>query len=122
MNRVDFLADREVGFVLKDAPKVKHLIPLMEIIADVLGVGTGSKAVLEAYMDLVNNFKNEFKVLLGVSQDELEKVVSPEIALGIINVREGKVKIAPGYDGVFGKISVDKTAIKKPKEEQASLF
>ena len=122
MNRVDSMADRKPGFIPENSPKVKHIIPLMEIIADVLGTGVGSKAVMEMYLDLVHNFNNEFKILLGVAQADLEKVTSPEMAQAIVNVREKKVKIEPGYDGEFGKISVDKTKIKKTEQKQESLF
>ena len=122
MNRVDNFTDREKKFIPKDAPKIKYIIPLMEVISDVINSGVSSKAVSDIYFDLINNFNNEFKVLLSISQGDLEKVTTSNIAQAIINVREGKVNIQPGYDGEFGKISVDKTEIKKSEDKQESLF
>ena len=122
MNRVDSFSDREPGLVPKNSPKVRHIIPLMEIISDVMRVGVSSKAVSDIYFKLINTFNNEFKVLLGVDYNDLEKVTDSKIAQAIINVREGRVKIDPGFDGKFGKISVDKTKAKETKDEQVKLF
>ncbi|MFH1749651.1 MAG: endonuclease Q family protein, partial [bacterium] len=122
MNRVDSFADRGSGFIPKNSPKVRHIIPLMEIISDVIGTGVSSKAVLDIYFELVHSFNNEFKILLGVDYRDLEKVTSPEIAQAIINVRQGRVKIEPGYDGEFGRIAVDKTKIKEIRQKQEKLF
>jgi len=67
---------------------------------------------------LVAQFCSEFKVLTEVAIEELSRY-NPRIAQGIANLREGKVHIQPGYDGVFGRISVF-----SPEAElkQASLF
>ena len=47
LNRVEQLADRKEGFRPEGAVPFKSLVPLGEIIADVLGVMTGAKQVLE---------------------------------------------------------------------------
>ncbi|MFC1656591.1 endonuclease Q family protein [Patescibacteria group bacterium] len=122
MNRVDTFADRKVGYIPKNTPKVRHIIPLMEIISDVIGVGVSSKAVSDTYFKLIDSFNNEFKILLGVDYIDLEKVTDAKTAQAIINVREGKVNIKPGYDGEFGKISVDKTILKETENKQIKLF
>jgi len=45
------------------------------------------------------------------------------IADAIMRMREGRVRIAPGYDGEYGKISIFGNDEKPKKhEEQLSLF
>lgn len=117
LSRVEELSDRPPGFKPEGAIPFKNLIPLEEIIADVLGVGIGTKQVELEYKKLIDNFGNEFSVLLERSEEELEKVTLPEIVQGIMKMREGKVFVEPGYDGVYGKIRIFDKEDKK-KEEQ----
>ena len=51
-------------------------------------------------------FKTEFNILLDVSKQELEKETLPEIVEAIIRVRQGRVMINPGYDGVYGEVGI----------------
>ena len=41
---------------------------------------------------------------MDVEHKDLIKVVDERLANVIINNREGKLKIEPGYDGVYGKV------------------
>ncbi len=121
MNRVDKLADlpaealprRQAGLAEAGRNKIpfRHLIPLNEIIADVLGVGVASMAVRKEYEKLIDIFGNEFKILMDADYEGLKKISSPAIALGIINVREGRVELIPGYDGEYGKIKILKSSV-----------
>ena len=122
LNRVDQLADRPEGFKPNNAIPFKSLVPLSEIIADALGVATGTKQVEEEYKHLIKNFSNEFKILLEVPRSELETITLPEIAEGIARVREGKVDIEPGYDGVYGKIRIFSKGEPKTLSKQGTLF
>jgi uncharacterized protein (TIGR00375 family) len=139
LNRVDELSDREFGFTPERAIPYKSVVPLEEIIAETFGVGTASKKVLAMYEKMVASVVpspeglglgrgdccNEFSILLDLSQDQIAAISNPEIASSVIRVREGKVKLEGGYDGVFGKIhiydDVERNRLfKKPK--QKSLF
>ena len=122
LNRVDALADREEGFKPQGAIPFKSLIPLAEIIADALGVLSGAKQVEKEYENLIEKFGNEFKILLGASRQDLESATSPEIAEGIERVREGKVFIEPGYDGVYGKVRIFSKGEKANLSKQKTLF
>jgi uncharacterized protein (TIGR00375 family) len=122
LNRVDSLADRPEGFKPENAIPFKSLIPLEEIIADALGQGVGTIEVEKEYKNLIEKFDNEFNVLLNAKREDLEKVTLPEIAEGIIRVREGKVFIEPGYDGVYGKIRIFQKEEQKKLSKQGTLF
>lgn len=106
MHRVDRLADRKDGFKPKGAPGFSSIIPLPEIIAETLKVGVSSKKVSNAYLDLLSKLGSEFNILMDVPLDDIEKAGSPVFREAISRMRTGKIHIAPGYDGEFGKISI----------------
>ena len=109
MNRVDELADknRSENYIDKNRASFKKLIELDKIIAESLNIKSrSSKRVQTEYKNLVNNFTNEFEILLNISRENLNKITLPEITEGIIRVRQGKVKIKPGFDGQYGEIKI----------------
>jgi len=122
MNRVAELADREDGFKPENAIPFKSLIPLEEIIADAFRVGVGSKRVREEYEKLIAALGSEFDILLDAEITTLRDATLPEIAEGIMRVREGKVRIEPGYDGEYGKIEIFKEGEQQTITTQKSLF
>lgn len=105
LHRVEELADREDGYTPKGAVPFVHAVPLREIIASVSGKSEASVYVLKAYEKLLEKFGTEMDVLLK-SDTESIKEVDKELASAIENVREGRVKVTPGYDGVFGIVDV----------------
>ncbi len=120
--RVEELADREEGFVPKDAIPFKTLLPLYEIISFVTGTNQlYSKPVIKEQDKLIDKFDNELNVLLNVTKEELLKITSERIADAIIKVREGRVKYIPGYDGVYGRPVFDDEEFKKHEEEKKNI-
>ena len=105
-HRVADLADRPENFVPPNAIPNKYLIPLEEIIANALGVTVTANSVLETYHKLIAQGKSEFNILLDMPINELDSFAPPRIAEGVRLVRAKKLNIIPGYDGVFGKISI----------------
>ena len=121
MNRVEQLSDRPEGGKPEKIIPFKSLIPLREIIADAFGVGKSSKLVQEEYRKLVNTLGSEFEILLNRERNQLEEITSSLVAEGIIRVREGKVKVYPGYDGEFGKIEIFSSEEKERFKQGSSM-
>jgi uncharacterized protein (TIGR00375 family) len=128
--RVEELADRPAGYKPQDAIGFMHLLPLSEIIAAVIGMSNPSvQGVWSVYNKLIENFRDEYTVLIDAERADMAKIVEPRIADAVVNVREGKIHIIPGYDGVYGQpvfSESEKPAEKqeKPKivKKQRSLF
>jgi len=116
--RVELLADREEGFVPKNAVPFKNLIPLSEVIAGTTGHAVSSKQVWEDYYKLINEFGNEFNVLLSADENELKKIITEKIAENIIINRNQKIPFKPGYDGVYGVPMFNGDDFKKYKEQK----
>lgn len=104
MHRINDLADRK-KIESKNHIPYKNLIPLQEIIAEVFTVGKKSKKVQAEYFNIIKNYP-EFQVLIDLTEEELNKITSPEITEAIIKVRNKETNIIPGYDGIFGKINI----------------
>lgn len=121
LNRVQEIATRAEGYVDKIRPPFKSLVPLQELIAEAYGMGKQSKKVQSKYEEMILAGRSEFNVLLNMSHDELNNISEQLIAEAIIRVREGKLEVIPGYDGVYGVIKVfsDKD---RQAAEQEKLF
>ncbi len=87
-------------------PPFANLVPLQEILSEAQGAGVGSKKVQDEYQRLVVKFGDELKILLEIAKEELLKVTDSKIVEGILNVRAGKLRIEPGYDGVYGVVKI----------------
>ncbi|OGW57200.1 MAG: DNA helicase UvrD [Nitrospirae bacterium RBG_16_43_8] len=122
MHRVDKLADRKNGFKPENAPIFYSVIPLAEIISETFKVGVNSKAVRNEYLKLLENLGNEFKILMDCTTEEIESAGSPQLAEAISRVRKGRVNIAPGFDGEYGKVKIFEEVERKKPKGQARLF
>ena len=122
MHRVEELSDRPEGFIPKNVIPFIHLIPLEEIISEAMGYRVGTKAVETEYERLTERGGSEFQILLDATPDELASFVPAKILEGIIRMRQGKVSIIPGHDGVYGKISILPDKKEEGSKEQLKLF
>lgn len=84
----------------------ESLVPLPEIIADVIGVGVASKKVVTLYENLIKKLGNELYILRTADLNKVAVASSLEIADALNRVRTGNVYIEPGYDGIFGVVKV----------------
>ena len=119
--RVEELADRPMGFRPEGAVDYVHLLPLSEIISAVTGSrNLASGRVWETYMKLIKEFGDEFTVLLDAPKDGIARVAGERIAEAVVRVREGRVKVVPGYDGVYGQILIFEEPVPE-REGQTTL-
>jgi uncharacterized protein (TIGR00375 family) len=107
MHRVEELADRPEGFVPSSARPCLHVIPLEEIVREVYGIKTVTKRVRKTCETLVEHFGSELGLLLHVPEDELREGLTDEMFRAITAARRGDVRIFPGHDGVYGRVSIN---------------
>jgi len=124
MHRVEELADRPPGFIPSQKPPAVHLVPLLEIISEALGKGVQSQIVKRTYQQLLELGGKEFDLLLYADLEELKEILPSKVLEGIRRVREGKLYIRPGYDGVYGRISIfsEEKSPEPSQPRQQSLF
>jgi uncharacterized protein (TIGR00375 family) len=124
--RVEELADRPMGFRPEGSVDYMHLLPLSEIISTFLGLSyPGVQKVWKVYNALVERFGDEYTVLIDAPREEMSEIVDPKIAEAVVRVRDGKVKVIPGYDGVYGQLVIfegeKEQMLEKGKVNQRSL-
>ncbi len=105
-HRVELLADRHQGSGRATAPTFWSAVPLAEVLSEVMGVGTASKTVQEAYMRLLASLGNELSVLLKTPPADIAAAAPPLVAEAIGRVRQGLVHVSPGYDGRYGCVKI----------------
>lgn len=105
-HRVQRLADREAANVAKRKIPFKSIVPLAEILAEVYGVAsTQSKKVDTEYSRLTDELADEFTLLLDTPISDIHRS-NANLALAIEKMRAGELTIKPGYDGVYGIVSI----------------
>lgn len=110
----------------KNRPPYVMLVPLQEILGEVLGVGVLSKRVDELYEQMVSGLGTELDILLKTDLELVSKLAGERVAEGVKKVRSGEMVVKPGYDGVFGVVKIwssqEELINVKSSLEQQSLF
>ncbi|MCR4666284.1 MAG: UvrD-helicase domain-containing protein [Desulfovibrio sp.] len=103
LHRVMDLADRKQVPSLPFEPPFRSIVPLQEIIAELLGMGAGSASVSREYTEAITTLGPELEILLEKPIDMLS-AYWPELGLACERLRTGKVLLEGGYDGEFGHV------------------
>jgi len=106
LNRVHQLADRVQPRWPDHAPEVCHLIPLQELLGELLGQGAETGRVRQAYGRLLGRLGPELVILRELPLDALRQAGGELLTEAVRRLRQGEVRRQPGYDGEYGVIRV----------------
>jgi uncharacterized protein (TIGR00375 family) len=120
--RVEQLADRPDNMIPSKRKPFYNIIPLAEILSEVLMVGTGSKRVQQCMNTLIERFGPEFNILHDMDYRLLDKIEIPLLSEAIKRMRQGHIELTPGFDGEFGKIKIFDHSEREYLSRQKSLF
>lgn len=102
--RVNELSDRkEIITPPSTAGETFSLVPLQEILSEIMQVGPASKSVTLEYERLLDKFGSELSILQDMPVEDLTKH-STLLGEGISRLRKGEVIKHAGYDGEYGVI------------------
>lgn len=119
LNRVEELADRDEPLLQR---RFVSLIPLTEILSEILSCGPGTKKVAAAYEALLRELGPELEILMEVPLDAVEKAGGPLLAHALGRMRSGEVIRLGGFDGEYGVIKLFHESEMERLAGQAALF
>jgi DNA helicase-2/ATP-dependent DNA helicase PcrA len=122
MNRVLQLADREDDTASASTVPFYPLIPLKEILSEIVGTGPASKKVERLYDEIVQAAGSEFDLLIGLPLSDVEALFPDLLSEAIRRMRAGDVHIEEGFDGEYGKVRVFGDGEVRRLDSQKSLF
>ncbi|HPI94075.1 MAG TPA: UvrD-helicase domain-containing protein [Deltaproteobacteria bacterium] len=106
LHRVEELAERSEGEKPSSAKPFFPLIPLAEIMAEIMQVASPTKRVMEVHEKITGRLGGELPLLLDAGLDEIASVAGETLALAVRRMRAGEVHKEAGYDGTFGRVRV----------------
>ncbi|MBN1559277.1 UvrD-helicase domain-containing protein [candidate division KSB1 bacterium] len=120
--RVEELADRPQGYTPADVKPFKSLIPLAEVLAEVVGSGPSTKRVDQLYHKLLRELGAELDILIELSLPDIQAVGGDLLMEAISRMRNGMIDPIPGYDGEYGVIKIFKQGEREKILQQESFF
>jgi DNA helicase-2/ATP-dependent DNA helicase PcrA len=106
LSRVLGLADRPEARQPRASEGFRSQIPLPEVLSELTGMGSSSRAVSAVYARLIGSFGSEFACLMDAPVEDIGRRHGSLLAEAIRRMREGKTNPTPGYDGEFGVVRV----------------
>ncbi|MEG2172536.1 MAG: UvrD-helicase domain-containing protein [Desulfovibrionaceae bacterium] len=105
LHRVLELADRAQPAVLAGEAAFTSLVPLPELLGEILRVGAKSRKVAQHYAQLIGHFGSELDILNRIAESDLRQRWEA-LGEGIARMRRGEVIREGGYDGEYGTVRV----------------
>jgi superfamily I DNA/RNA helicase len=119
LHRVHELSDRNEPNLSKT---FCSLIPLGEILGEILDCGPTAKKVLSFYEDLLSALGPELHILMNAPLHKIERAGGPLLREAIDRMRGSRVIRQEGYDGEYGVIRLFEEAEKRALAGQEALF
>ena len=104
--RVAALADRPEGFCPDGARPFANLVPLVEVLGEILGVGPAAGRVRRSYDKLLASAGSEMSVLMDLPIEDADRQGPPLLGEALRRMRAGEVRRIAGFDGVYGIVRV----------------
>jgi len=104
LHRVNALAERKKGEKPTRSHPFYSVVPLVEIISEIVRVGPNSKKVSHLYNKALTELGSEFSILHEMGIDQINSFNMPLLGEAIQRMRKNQIYLTPGFDGEFGKI------------------
>ncbi len=122
LSRVEELADRPEGARPDTAPAFLSLVPLTDILAEVLQAGPKTVKVAQAYRTALERLGPELSILMDHEPEHIASANIPLLAEAIGRMRAKRVDISPGFDGEYGAIKIFSDRERAQLRGQKTLF
>ncbi len=122
LSRVEELADRPEGVRPDGAAPFRNLVPLPEVLGELLGIGAAAGGVQRAYHKLLDKLGPELALLEALPIEEVRRAGTPLLDEALARMRDGRVIREAGYDGEYGVIRLFTDEELRRRAAVASLF
>ena len=120
LHQVEQRADRTLTQAEQLAPPFRYILPLEDLLAELLELSPKAKKVQRHYFQLIYRYGPELPLLMERSLDDIDYNELPLFREALARLRQGDIHITPGFDGRPGLIEIfhqDET-----KQAQQTLF
>lgn len=101
-HRVEKLSDRDGH----PSERCEYLVPLRELLGELLQCGPRTVKVARAYKELTARFGPELFILRELDPSLAAEGGHRLLALALTRMRAGMATVEPGYDGVYGSVTL----------------
>ncbi len=122
LHRIDYLADRPEGVRAPKAAPFCNLLPLCDLLGEVLHCGAASKKIDSAQQQALQRLGSELDILMKLDRQTIAGADIPLLDEAVERMRRGQVEIDGGYDGAYGRIRIFAAGERRRILGQQTLF
>lgn len=105
LNRVHTLADRKTQVELENEPETRMLMPLPEVVSQILGPGAGKIKIENKCRQIVAELGPELNILCLLPIKDIRDFLEP-LGEAIYRIRRKNITMEPGFDGQYGNLTI----------------